>query len=196
MMPRRVFIIHGYLGYPEEAWLPWLKGELERRGHAAWLPSMPNPDRPTIAEWVGFIAKLVGEPDAETVMVGHSIGGQAVLRYLEALGGAGKSVGRTVVVASRFPTGMSAEEADAKTGNDAILRPWLEIGADPEKVRKAAGTCTVILSDNDPYIPFREARASFPASLGARILVEPGKGHFNEDDRVATLPSALDAAIS
>jgi hypothetical protein len=59
-MRERAFIIHGYLGYPTEAWLPWLKGMLERRGYQVWLPAMPRPDHPTIPEWVEFIGKLVG----------------------------------------------------------------------------------------------------------------------------------------
>ena len=27
---KRVFIIHGWDGYPEEGWFPWLKEELEK----------------------------------------------------------------------------------------------------------------------------------------------------------------------
>ena len=111
-MPKRAFIIHGYHSFPQEAWLPWLKAELEARGYAAFLPAMPHPDRPTIPEWIGFITKLVGEPDENTVIVGHSLGCQAVLRYLETLGVAGKSVGKTVLVGGTFPPGMTPEEAD------------------------------------------------------------------------------------
>ena len=196
MMPPRVFIIHGYQGYPEEAWLPWLKAELEKRAYTVSLPAMPHPDRPTIPEWIGFIAKLVGEPDRKTVLVGHSIGGQAVLRYLETLGGTGKSVGKTLLVASGFPPGLSREAAQERVAGDEILVPWLTLGVDPQKVKMAAGKCTVILSDNDPFIPFEEAKAGFPAGLAAKIIVEPGKGHFNEDDHITELPSALDALIS
>ena len=28
---QRVFIIHGWDGYPEEGWFPWLKKELEAK---------------------------------------------------------------------------------------------------------------------------------------------------------------------
>jgi uncharacterized protein len=195
-MPERAFIIHGYLGYPEEAWLPWLKVELEKRGYEVSLPAMPHPDRPTIGEWIGFIAKLVGKPDGKTVMIAHSLGCQAVLRYLETLGEAGESVKKTVIVAGRFPVAMPPEEADKRAGEDDVLRPWFTTRVDPAKVKKAAGQITVILSDNDPYITFERAKASWPASLNAKIVVEHGKGHFNEDDRINELPSALEAVIS
>jgi predicted alpha/beta hydrolase family esterase len=195
-MPGRAFIIHGYQGYPGEAWQPWLKTQLEQRGYEVALPEMPHADRPTISEWTSFITGLVGRPDERTVMIGHSLGAQAVLRYLETLGGTGQSIEKTILIASNFPTGMSPEAADERTGGDPVLRPWLTTGVDPKKVKKAAGECIVILSDNDPYIPFEEARASFQASLGARIVVEPGKGHFNEDDRITELPAALAAVLS
>ena len=191
---KRAFIIHGYQGFPGEAWLPWLKVQLEKRGFQASLPAMPHPNRPTIGEWIPFIARLVGEPDGGTVLVGHSLGCQAVLRYLETLGEAGKSVGRTVLVAGRFPAGMSAREARVLARGDRVLQPWLIGGVDPAKAGRAAGRVTVILSDNDPYIPFGKARASFPPELRARIVVEHGMGHFNEDDRLTELPSALSAA--
>jgi uncharacterized protein len=195
-MPDRAFIIHGYLGYAGEAWQPWLKSELEKRGYVVALPEMPHADRPTIPEWIGFISSLVGRPDEKTVMIGHSLGSQAVLRYLETLAGTGQSVGKTVLIAGNFPTGMSPEAANEKTGGDQTLQPWLTIAVDPVKVRKASGPCTVIISDDDPIIPFEEAKASFQANLGARIIVEHGKGHMNEDDRLTELPSALAAVLS
>jgi predicted alpha/beta hydrolase family esterase len=194
-MRERAFIVHGYLGYPTEAWLPWLKAMLEKRGYQVWLPAMPHPDRPAIPEWVDFIGKLVGKPDAKTVMIAHSLGCDAVLHYLETLGESAKSVGKTVLVASRFPTGMSPEEADKKIEGDETLKPWLTAKVDPKSVSIAAGKCTVILSDNDPYVPIDEAKASFQGNLAAEIIIEHGKGHFNEDDNITELPSALSAAV-
>ena len=196
MRPKRAFIIHGYLSHPKEAWLPWLQGELEKRSYVVSLPSMPHPDRPVISEWIGFIAKLVGEPDDLTVMIGHSLGCQGVLRYLETVGAAGKSVAKTVLVAGIFPTGMSPEDADAETGGDPVLDPWFSQGLDAAHVKRAAGKCTVILSDNDPYIEVDRAKAVFRATLDPTIVIEHGHGHFNEDDRLQGLPSALAAVLS
>jgi hypothetical protein len=195
-MTKRAFIIHGYLSNPNEAWLPWLRGELEERGYLVSLPPMPHPDHPVISEWIDFIAKLVGEPDGGTTLIGHSLGCQGLLRYLETLGAAGKSVAKTVLVAGIFPTGMSSADADMETGGDPALIPWFSQGLDPVKVKKAAGDCTVILSDNDPYIGVYRAKTVFRAALDPKIIIEHGYGHFNEDDRVVELPSALAAAIS
>jgi hypothetical protein len=194
-MRKRAFIIHGYMGYPQEAWLPWLKTELEERGYLVSLPAMPNPDRPTIPEWIEFIAKIVGEPDQETVMIGHSLGGQAIVLYLEMLGAKDKSVGKTVLVASGFPTRHSPEDAEQRAEGDKVLVPWLTVGVDPIRVRKAAGKCVVILSDDDPVITVGEATAAFQANLGAQVIIEHAKGHFNEDTGLTDLPAALRAVV-
>ena len=195
-MPNRAFIIHGYLSHPKEAWLPWLKDQLKANGFVVALPAMPHPDHPVIQDWIDFITNLVGEPDESTVLIGHSIGCQAVLRYLETLGASGKSVAKTVLVAGIFPTGLSPAETESETGGDPVLVPWFTQGIDPVKVKRAAGQCTVILSDDDPYIAVDKATAVFRATLDPRIIVEHGKGHFNEDNNLSELPVALNAVLS
>lgn len=47
-MRRRVFIIHQWEGYPEYAWYPWLKKEMENRGFEVFIPSMPETNTPTL----------------------------------------------------------------------------------------------------------------------------------------------------
>jgi uncharacterized protein len=193
-MRRRAFIIHGYQGYPEEGWFPWLKRELEMAAYEVALPLMPNPDHPVISEWIGFIAGLVGEPDVGTTLVGHSIGGQAVMRYLETLGDSGKAVGTTVLVATKFPARPTPGSPERRI-DDKVLIPWFTTGVDPALVRKAAGRCTVILSDDDPYMSLAEAEAGFETDLHARIVIEHGKGHMNDESGITELPSALQAVI-
>ena len=45
-MSKRVFVIHGWGGYPEEGWKPWLKKELEKRGFTVFVPAMPDTEHP------------------------------------------------------------------------------------------------------------------------------------------------------
>jgi uncharacterized protein len=189
-MPTRAFIIHGYLSYPEEAWLPWMKRSLEEKGCLVALPAMPRPDHPVIHEWLDFLIQLIGEPDPATILIGHSMGVQAVLRYLETLGGAGKAVGKTLLVAGSFPLTRSAAAA---ADIPPVLVPWFTTGIDAAKVKKAAGECSVILSDNDPYLDSTRAATTFREHLNANVVIVSGGGHFNEDDGLVELPEALDA---
>jgi predicted alpha/beta hydrolase family esterase len=99
-MKKRVFIIHGWGGNPDEHWLPWLKSELEQKGYEVVVPQMPNTNKPVIEEWVNHLSEIVGEVDAQTYFVGHSVGCQTILRYLETQ--AGKKAGGCVLVAAWF----------------------------------------------------------------------------------------------
>ena len=192
-MATRVFIIHGYQSHPDEAWLPWLKHELEGKGCIVSLPAMPHPDHPVIHDWTRFIEELIGEPDRETFIVGHSMGCHAVLHYLEGIGATRKSVGKTVLVAGTFPIQRSAAEASKLAHENPVLVPWFSAGVNPVSVKQAVGECTVILSDKDPYIDVAEATATFRAALDPKIIIVPGAGHFNEDDHWMKLPEALAA---
>ena len=51
-MTGKAFLIHGWEGYPEEEWFPWLKKELKNRGFQVQVPAMPNPEYPKIEKWV------------------------------------------------------------------------------------------------------------------------------------------------
>ena len=49
----RVFIVHGWDGYPGEGWQGWLAKELTSRGDKVYMPAMPD------AEW----PKRAGTPN-------------------------------------------------------------------------------------------------------------------------------------
>ena len=82
---KRAIIAHGWDGYPEEGWFPWLKSELEARGFEVLVPQLPEANSPSIYNWVPALAEAVGTPDENTYFVGHSMGCQTIARYLETL---------------------------------------------------------------------------------------------------------------
>jgi len=100
-MTKRVFIVHGWDGYPEEGWFPWLKNELEAKDFEVSVPQLPEAKTPRIYNWVPALSKAVGTPDEQTYFVGHSIGCQTIARYLESLP-EGVKVGGAVFVAGFF----------------------------------------------------------------------------------------------
>jgi len=93
---KRVFIIHGWGGFPGEGWFPGLKKELEKKNFKVEVPSMPDSEHPKIETWIPFLKKVVGKLDEETYFVGHSIGCQTILRYLEK---ENKKCGKVILVA-------------------------------------------------------------------------------------------------
>ena len=183
----RAFIIHGWEGTPDQHWLPWLKAELEKKGFAVQVPAMPNTDAPKMDEWVSTLAKLVGTPDEETYLIGHSIGCGTILHYLQKIDA---KIGGAVFVAPWFTL---TEEGLPDDESKAIAKPWLETPIDYEKV-KANAKIIAIFSTNDPSIPIENVEM-FQKRLDAKTIVEENKGHFNTDDGVTELPSALNAVM-
>lgn len=99
-MKKRAFIIHGWGADQGYGGLPWLKEKLEEENFNVLYPLMPNGNHPKIKDWVDFIAKIIEKPDKNTYLIGHSIGVQAILRYLETLDNI--EIGGAVLLAGWF----------------------------------------------------------------------------------------------
>lgn len=120
MINKKIFIVHGWDGGPDKDWMPWTKRELSKRGHEVHLLSMPDPDYPKINPWVEHLRKEVGKPSKNTILVGHSMGCQTILRYLETLQ-EDEKIDRVVLVAGfgLHLTGLTEEEK-------IVAGPWVE----------------------------------------------------------------------
>lgn len=183
---KRVFIIHGWEGYPEEGWLPWLKNELENKGFEVFVPSMPNADEPKINEWVSHIAGIVGDADKDTYFVGHSIGCQAIIRYLQTIDA---QVGGCVFVAGFFEL-TNLEGPD----EEKIAEPWIITPIDLSRVKRAMGRAVSIFSDNDPFVP-KSNWEKFEQSLGAETIILNNMQHFSGSEGITELPQALESIL-
>lgn len=185
-MVKRVVLVHGWEGYPENNWFPWLKKELEDRGFEVIVPAMPNAEHPRIEPWISKIKEVVGDVDKDTYFVGHSIGNQAIMRYLEKMG---KKVGGFISVAGFFnlPNLETEEEKE-------IAKPWLELPINTNKIKKNVGKIVSIFSDDDPDVPLSD-KELFKKKLGAKIIVEKKKGHFSEDVGVTELQIVLNELL-
>ncbi len=183
---KRVIIVHRWGGSPTADWYPWLKRELEHRGISVVVPAMPTPDAPEITSWVTTLQNVIGTPDKNTYLVGHSMGCQTILRYLEQLRTG--SIGGTVLVAGFFtliPSSLTTPK------EKKIARPWLETPINNEKVKERVEKIVAIFSDNDPFVPLEENRHSFEKGYGAKTITKNAKGHYDEDSKTYNLPIAL-----
>jgi len=187
-MAKRVFIIHGWGGSPKGCWIPWLKKELEKRNFRVEAPSMPDAEHPKIGSWVEHLSKIVKKADRQTFFVGHSIGCQTILRYLEKIK---EKIGGAVFVAGWFS--LNPESTPTKEDRQ-IARPWLETKIDFEKIRKRTDNFTAIFSDDDPCVPLENSKI-FSQKLNAKIVIEKNKGHFDDDAGVKELPVALEELL-
>ena len=144
---------------------------------------MPAERAPEIGAWVGRLAGILGPWEAtlgRTILVGHSVGCQAILRFLA---GREASVAGILCVAGWWT--LDAPEP--------VLEPWIKRPFDPLSVRDAAEKISVLISDNDPYTTDTDAnRHLWEERLGAHVTVAPGAGHFDRDREPRVLRALLE----
>ena len=187
-MNKRVFVVHGWDGTPEDGWFPWLKRELETRGFEVFIPQLPDAGSPRIHKWVPALAKVVGIPDEQSYFVGHSMGCQTIARYLESLP-EGVKIGGVVFVAGFFKRLMGLEDDPDVQETD---KHWLGTPINLEKVKSHLPKSAAIFSDDDPWVPV-DNQDDFKDILGSEIIIEHGKGHFTGDrDKTTKLPIVLE----
>src|SRR3989344_1361657 len=176
-MHKRIIIVHGWEGSPNNDWLPWAKKELKKRNYKVLIPEMPDTEHPKIETWGSHLAQIIKNPDENTILIGHSIGCQTILRYLTSLSESQK-VNKVILVAGWVSlTSMTIRTKEEQK----IVQPWLETPIDFKKVKRSANSFTAIFSDNDPYVPLKSNVTTYKQKLGAKIIIEKGKGHFSQD---------------
>ncbi len=188
----KAYIVHGWDGNPDEPVLKWLRLELEKLDWKVVAPAMPNPETPTIESWLQKLKEVVENPSEDTILVGHSVGCQAVLRYIETLPEETKVRGLALLAPWMELDQQTIEEEGEEVIE--IARPWMETPIDFEKVKRLVGKSVAIFSDNDPFVPIAQAEV-FKNKLGAEIIMEHGMGHFSPSDEVSELPSLLRAVL-
>ncbi len=183
---KRIFIIHGWSGAPTDCWIPWLKNELEQKGFEVITPTMPNADTPELKAWVEHLREVVVEIDENTYFVGHSIGCQAIMHFVE---GQDRRAGGAVFVAPFFRL-LHLTTIEEKV----IAHPWFETVLDYEKIKRNLPKLTCLFSDDDPDVDMGN-KELFEERLKAKTIVEHNKGHFSDDAGVRELPSALNELL-
>lgn len=181
---KRVFLIHGWDGNPDDCWFPWLKKELEKKDFKVYIPAMPDSEEPKIDTWVPFLKEKVGKPDENTYLIGHSIGCQTIMRYLEKLP-KNIQIGGVIFVAGFFNLPYLETEEEK-----VVAKPWLETKIDTDKVKSHTKNFIAIFSDNDPHVPLSDSEI-FKKKLNAKIIIEHEKGHFSDDFGIKELPIVL-----
>jgi len=185
-MSKRVYIIHGWGGNPNEGWLVWLGKELKNRGFEVFIPEMPDTWLPKIHKWVSKISEVVGKSDVQTYFVGHSIGCQAVMRYLEQLP-QDQRAGGAIFVAGWFNL---TDETWDETYTKETADEWVNTPINFKVIKEHTDNLVLINSDNDPYVPMSDVEL-FKKNFSINVIILKNKGHITEEDNVVELPVVL-----
>lgn len=167
---KRTFVlVHGYGGAGDSNYFPSLKAHLESLGHTVISPALPNTDKPNIDEQVSFLEELV-TLDSDTVILGHSLGGPVVTKWL-------------LKTKQRVAKVVFSDAVLVPEFND-IARPDVEVATDwstvkPESIRDLADEFVVVIDQNYPIIK-KEHGEELAKALDARLVKEnPNLPHFN-----------------
>ncbi|MBA3733331.1 serine hydrolase family protein [Patescibacteria group bacterium] len=187
---KRVFIIHGWEGNTENNWFPWIKNNLETKGFNVIIPEMPDTETPVKAVWLKTLQDLIKNPDKDTYFVGHSMGCQAIQRYLENMKN-GEIVGGAVFVAGW----INDPKWEGKTEDEIkVVEDWFDQPKDYNKIKSHCRKFVSIFSSDDPFIlptNWKEAEEI----LGAKVVIVPNKSHFHDEAGIIELPEALEALL-
>jgi uncharacterized protein len=185
---KKLYLIHGWGGGPtSEGWFGWLIKECKKRDIKIEIPKMPNTEKPIIKEWVGHLEKVCNV-DEETYFVGHSIGCQTIMRFLEKLPNNKKIAGVGFIAGffNLLETGWEAEDEEGVSQERAIAKPWLETPINTEKIKSHTKNILAIFSTDDPCVPVSDAKL-FKERLNAKIIIKNNEEHFNTTKEIPEL---------
>lgn len=183
-MKKRIIIVHGWDGSPTGDWVGWATEEFRKKGYEVITPEMPGADAPVIDKWVTYLRSVAGAVDENTYFIGHSIGCQTIMRFLETVDA---KVGGAIFVAGWFDLrNLENEESEE------IAKPWIETAIDCEKVKANLVKSVVILGDNDLWVPYEETKKDFETRLGSEIITLHGAGHITSDDGFGPFPQLVE----
>jgi|TARA_B100001971_G_C18249162_1_gene576765 predicted alpha/beta hydrolase family esterase len=166
-MTKRVLIIHGWESNSREHWFSEEKERLEKLGYEVVVPDMPNTLHPQKEEWVEVIKDF--HPDKESILIGHSLGGSAILRYLEEVT---EKVGKCILIASPIrKLGSGYEE----------IENFLEPDFDWEIIKKSCEKFVVLNQTEDPAVPLQHGR-DLAKYLNAKLEIVKDNDHFDKID--------------
>lgn len=156
---------------PADAWYPWVERELTTLGCRVINRPFPDSVKARARFWLPFLEELGA--DANTVLIGHSSGAVAAMRYAETH----RILGSVLVGVCHTDLGDSFE---AQSGYYAAPWQW-------QQIRDNQQFIAIYNSIDDPHIPIAEAR-HVAARLKASYFEFTDRGHFMEP----TFPEVVD----
>jgi hypothetical protein len=159
-------------------WLQYVKTEFEKHDLEVILKDFP--DLPLAREkyWIPFLENLGA--DENTVLIGHSTGAIAAMRYAEAH----KILGSVLVAAYHTDGGDANEKASGY-----FDRPW-----DWEVIKKNQQWIIQFSSTDDPYIPIEESQFVHD-KLQTEYHEYTDQGHLGDDIQKKTFPELVEAVM-
>ena len=160
----KAILIHGNGGGTAgDVWLPWLERELIALGVTVINQTFPDNVKARARIWLPFIQELGA--DEHTILVGHSSGAVAAMRYAETH----RLWGSVLVGVCHTDLGNGGEAASGY-----YREPWAW-----RRIREHQRWIGIFNSTDDPHIPIAEARF-VAAQLRCSYFESNDRGHYTD----------------
>mgnify|MGYP003300347078 CR=1 FL=1 len=183
---KKIYLVHCWDGTSNDGWYPWLSTKLNDNNVEVIRFDMPNTANPKIEEWVDTLNSKVDRLDKNIYFIGHSIGCQTILRYLET-----KDISQIGGILFVAPWLDLLPEAIADEESYNTAKPWLNTPIDFEKIKQFTNNIHCIFS-NDDYFVSLEQEKEFKNKLNSQTCIVENKGHISQDDNVFELQEILE----
>ena len=183
---KKIYLVHCWDGTSSDGWYPWLEEKINDQNIKLFKFDMPNTANPKIEEWVDCLNSKVDLLNEETYFIGHSIGCQTILRYLET-----KEITKIGGILFVAPWLDLLPEAIEDEDSYNTAQPWINTPIDFEKVKQFTNNISCIFSDNDYFVSIEQEK-EFKNNLNSKTTIVKNKGHISQDDGVFELQEILD----
>ncbi len=191
-MRHQLVFIHGGETFPDYAhYIDWLQSEStfdperndrrSRRWHRqlesalpGWeilRPQMPNDLNAQYLEWSIYFKKVIPHIREGAVLVGHSLGGTFLLKYLSQ---------------ERMPISLTSIHLVAPSFG--VEHTSFTVSEDISFIARDAKYCTVHHATDDRVVPYAESETGVSRISGAQLLTYEHRGHFLDE----TFPELID----
>lgn len=159
---------------PKKDWKDSLQEELGE-DYEVFVPKMPNITNARYGEWKIWFEKVISMLDGNIILIGHSLGGVFLAKYLNE-NNVSKKVKATILIAAPYNN-----EINESLGEFKIVSPL-------NKFADQAGEVYLLQSKDDPVVSFGEFDKYKKSLPNAKTLVLDGMGHF----KIEKFPELVD----
>lgn len=133
-------------------------------------PRMPDADSPWYDAWEAWFEQIVPLLDDEVILIGHSLGGLFLAKYLSEKDFPKKILATALVAAPYTGPEENIEERIRKAN-------W-NLGGDLSKFAAQSPKIILVHSDDDPTVPFRAMERFAEKLPQAQQITLHGQGHI------------------
>lgn len=175
-MTKAIFLPGNDGGSPKDGWFPYLKTALNKLGVEVIDKEFPDNDIARSKYWLPFIKELGA--DENTILIGHSTGAIASMRYAE----------ENKILGSALVAGYHTDLDDEREKESGYFdKPW-----NWEAIKNNQKWILQFNSTDDPWIPINEAHFVHN-KLNTDYHEFTDQGHFGGDREKDTFPELLEA---